>query len=279
MKTPSGLKPGIFGVALVLAVFVVPAGICAQQPDGPQQSAPSAAATPPPPAPASPTPATPPQPAKQLPNIVVPAGTRLGVMLENGISTRSSKPGDSVYLRTTFPITENNHVVIPIGSYLRGEIVESIRPGRVKGKGSLRMKLNTLIFPNGYTVNLNAAPRSADSGGKETMDSEGKVSSPGGKGMDTPTIIRTTAETTGVGTAIGAISGGAKGAGIGAGVGALAGIAAIMLTRGPDAQLPRGSTLDLVLEHDVSLDGSQIQFHDLGQALPPTPPPVAVPQH
>jgi type IV secretion system protein VirB10 len=200
-------------------------------------------------------------------------------MLENGISTRSAKPGDSVYLRTTFPITENNQIIIPIGSYLRGEILESKRPGRIKGKGALRMKLNTLIFPNGYTVNLNAAPRSADTGGKETMDSEGKVSSPGGKGIDTPTIIRTTAETTGVGTAIGAISGGAKGAGIGAGVGALVGIAAIMLTRGPDAQLPRGSTLDLVLEHDVALDANQIHFRDLGQALPPTPPPVAVPQN
>ena len=206
--------------------------------------------------------------------VFVPAGTRLGVILENGISTRSAKPGDSVYLRTTFPVTQNNHIVIPIGCYLRGEILESKRPGRVKGKGELRMKLNTLIFPNGYTVNLNAAPRSADTGGKETMDPEGKVNSSGGKGIDTPTIIRTTAETTGVGTAIGAISGGAKGAGIGAGVGALTGIAAIMLTRGPDAQIPRGSTMDLVLEHEVALDASQIHFSDLGQSLPVTPLPT-----
>lgn len=275
MKTRLKAQMAILAAVLALAVLALPAGVYPQQPDGPQQSAPSAVA--PPPAPAAP--AAPAQPVKTLPNIVVPAGTRLGVTLENGISTRTAKPGDSVYLRTTFPITANNQIVIPIGSYLRGEIVESKRPGRVKGKGSLRMKLNTLIFPNGYTVNLNAAPRSADTGGKETMDSEGKVSSQGGKGIDTPTIIRTTAETTGVGTAIGAISGGAKGAGIGAGVGALAGIAAIMLTRGPDAQLPRGSTLDLVLEHDVSLDGNQIQFKDLGQAVAPTPPPVAVPQN
>jgi len=35
---------------------------------------------------------------------------------------------------------------------------------------------------DGYTVSLNAAPRSADSGGKETMDSEGKVTGGGGKG-------------------------------------------------------------------------------------------------
>lgn len=252
-------------LSLVFAAgYFSASSLAAQEPQGPQSDPPPAVAPKP-----APTPA-----AGSGETILVPAGTRLGVILENGISTRSAKPGDSVYLRTNFPITESNRIVIPIGSYIRGEILESKRPGRVKGKGELRMKLNTLIFPNGYTVNLNAAPRSADTGGKETMDSEGKVNSAGGKGVDTPTIVRTTAETTGVGTAVGAISGGAKGAGIGAGVGLLTGIAAIMLTRGPDAQIPRGSTLDLVLEHSVALDSSQIQFRDLGQSVPVAPLPT-----
>jgi hypothetical protein len=127
-----------------------------------------------------------------------------------------------------------------------------------------------LILPNGYTVNLNAAPRSADSGGKETMDSEGKVTGPGGKGKDVATV----AETTATGAGIGAIADGAKGAGIGAGIGGVAGLAAVLLTRGPEAELPRGSTLDIVLEHELALDGSQIQFTDLGQALPVTAPVV-----
>jgi hypothetical protein len=43
------------------------------------------------------------------------------------------------------------------------------------------------------------------------------------------------------------------------------------MTRGPEAELPRGSTLDIVLEHDLTLDGSQIQFTNLGQAQPITP--------
>jgi type IV secretion system protein VirB10 len=194
-------------------------------------------------------------------------------VLENGISTRSAKPGDSVYLQTSFPITIGNRVVIPVGSYLRGELLDSKRPGKVKGRGEFRLKLNTLILPNGYTVNLNAAPRSADSGGKETMDSEGKVTGPGGKGKDAQTV----AETTATGAGIGAIAGHAKGLGIGAGVGAAAGLAAVLLTRGPDAELPRGSTLDIVLEHELSLDGSQIQFTNVGQGQPITPPPPPQP--
>ena len=263
MRTQNG--PGICRyLILIAALLAVSISCAAQQPEGPQTDAP------PPVAPA-PRPAA--QQAGSNQKITVPAGTRVAVVLQNGISTHSAKPGDSIYLQTSFPITQNNRIVIPVGSYLRGELLEMKRPGRVKGRGEFRLRLDTLILPNGYTVSLNATPRSADSGGKETMDSEGKVTSPGGKGKDVGTIAQTTA----AGAGIGAIASGAKGLGIGAGIGAAAGLAAVLLTRGPDAVLPRGSTLDIVLEHDLSLDGSQIQYRNLGQLQPITPPPAQQP--
>jgi hypothetical protein len=234
----------------------------AQQAEGPQTSAPSAVG------PSAQS--TVARRSGTSERITVPAGTRVAAVLENGISTRNAKAGDSVYLRTSFPITQNNRVVIPIGSYVRGELLDSKRPGRIKGRGEFRMRLTTLIFPNGYTVNLSGAPRTADSGGNETTDSEGKVAGSGGKGKDAATVATTTV----TGTGIGAIAGGAKGAGIGAGAGGLAGLAAILLTRGPEAQLPRGSTLDIVLERDLSLEGDQVRFTDVGNSSPITPPPV-----
>lgn len=242
----------------------LPMTLLAQQPNGPQSDAP-------PPVAPKPKPAAPQVGSSD--RITVPSGTRVGVVLQNGISTRSAKPGDSVYLQTNFPITQGNRIVIPVGSYLKGELLESKRPGKMKGKGEFRLRLDTLILPNGYTVSLNATPRSADSGGKETMDSEGKVTGPGGKGKDAGTI----AETTATGAGIGAIAHGVKGLGIGAGVGAAAGLAAVLLTRGPEAELPRGSTLDIVLEHELYLDGSQIQFTSLGNAQPITAPPPSQP--
>jgi len=248
-------------VLVVAGALVFPAPGRAQQPEGPQTSAP------PPVAPVAP--AAPPR-AGGSEKIRIPAGTRVAVVLENGISTRGAKAGDSVYFHTSFPITQSNHVVIPVGSYLRGELIEAKRPGKVKGRGEFRMRLDTLIFPNGYTVDLNATPRSADSGGKETMDSEGKVTGPGGKGKDAQTV----AETTAAGAGIGAIAAGPKGLGIGAGIGAVAGLGAVLLTRGPEAELPRGSTLDIVLEHELALDSSQIQYSNVGQAQPITPPPA-----
>ena len=243
---------------LALATFVVCSisgeVIFAQEPAGPQTSPPAAVAPPP----------AAPERNSSGERIRVPAGTHVAVVLENGISTRSAKAGDSLYFRTSFPITENNRIVVPVGSYLRGELVESKRPGRIRGRGEFRLRLNTLIFPNGYTVDLKAAPRSADTGGNETMDSEGKVTGPSGKGKDAETVATTTA----TGAGIGAIAGRAKGLGIGAGIGALGGLAAVLLTRGPDAELPRGSALDIVFEHELALDSNQIQFTHVGQASP-----------
>src|SRR6516225_353584 len=243
------------GAACFLIAISSSGRLSAQEPPGPQTAA----------SPVLPKPA--PVRAGSGEKVIVPAGTRIGVVLQNGITTRSAKPGDSVYLQTSFPVTIGNRVVIPIGSYLRGELIEA------KGPGEFRMRLNTLILPTGYTVDLKAAPRSADSGGKETMDSEGKVKGGGSKGKDVGTV----AETTGTGAGIGAIASGAKGAGIGAGVGAVAGLAAVLLTRGPEAELPRGSTMDIVLDHELALDGNQIQFSNLGQFQPTVQPPPRQP--
>jgi len=254
----------IAAAASCMAILALPGHLFAQQQDGPQSDAPPAVA--PKPAPAA--------QAGSTEKIIVPAGTRVGVVLQNGISTRSAKQGDSVYLQTSFPITVNNRIVIPVGSYLRGELLEAKRPGRVKGRGEFRMRLDTLILPNGYTINLNAAPRSADSGGKETMDEEGKVTGGGNKGKKVETVATTTA----TGAGIGAIANGARGAGIGAGIGGVAGLAAALLTRGPEAELPRGSTMDVVLEHELTLDCSQIQYSNLGQFQPVYQPPVRRPE-
>lgn len=241
---------------LLISLFFAAVAL-AQAPEGPQSDAPPPEATPAP---------VPHHRAATGQSIIIPTGTRIGVVLENGISTATAKPGDSVYFRTSFPITIENKVVVPVGTYLRGEVTESKRPGHVKGKGELRIRLNTMVFPNGYTVDMNAEPHSAD-GGEVKTDPEGKMTGPGGKGKDAGTIATTTA----AGAGIGAIAGGGKGAGIGAGIGGVAGLAAVLLSRGPEAQLPRGSSMDLVLERDLQLDADQIHYSTTGQPAPLTP--------
>jgi hypothetical protein len=240
---------------MLFAPFVVCASLYAQAPDGPQSEAPPPTTTPAPAAAAK---------ASSGNFITVPTGTRIGVILENGISTATAKPGDSIYFRTSFPITIENKVVIPVNSYMRGEVVESKRPGHVKGKGELRIRLTSLVLPNGYTVDLNAEPHSTDSP-KVKTDEEGTMTGPGGKGKDPVSDVTTVATTAGAGAIIGGLSSGAKAAGIGAGVGGAAGLAAILLSRSPDAQLSRGSAMDLMLERDLHLDADQIHYTTVGQ--------------
>ena len=202
--------------------------------------------------------------------IIMPSGTHIPLVLHNAISTRSAQAGDPVYFETTFPVLLDGKIVVPAGSWVSGQLTEVKRAGRVKGRAELMMRLNTLILPNGYQVSLVGSPSNAGTGGNETTDREGKITGDSDKGHDAGTVMTTTAE----GAGIGAIAGRSPaGAGIGAGIGAAVGLAAVLLTRGPEAELPRGTTLEAVLDHSIALDANKVQFTNPGQpsALPGPP--------
>jgi type IV secretion system protein VirB10 len=50
------------------------------------------------------------------------------------------------------------------------------------------------------------------------------------------------------------------GAGIGAAAGAVVGMVGVLLSRGPDAVLAKGSTLEMVLDRPVSFEESELNF-------------------
>ncbi|HKV06165.1 MAG TPA: hypothetical protein VJO53_13800 [Candidatus Acidoferrales bacterium] len=202
--------------------------------------------------------------------IEVPSGTHIPLVLHNAISTRSTRAGDPVYFETLFPVMVNGQVVIPAGSYVSGEVTEAKRAGRVKGRAELMIKLTTMILPNAYEVDLNASPSGAGTGGGESVNKEGKVVGDTDKASDAGTVIKSTAAGAGIG-AIATRSG--AGAGIGAGIGAAAGLGAVLLTRGPDAELPRGSTLEAVIDRPIYLDADKVQFTGPGQASTLAGPP------
>jgi hypothetical protein len=204
-----------------------------------------------------------PSPKASPETLEVPTGTRLPLVLHNAVTTRNARPGDPVYLETLFPISIKGRILIPAGTYVQGEIQEAKRPGKVKGVGEIRMRLTSMILPNGYTVDFNAIPTNAGTGGNESTDSEGKIKGDTNKGGDIGTVVKTA----GAGAGIGAIATqSAKGAGIGAGVGAAVGLAAVLLTRGPEMELPRGTTVDIITDRTIYLDASRVNFTDPGRA-------------
>ena len=191
---------------------------------------------------------------------VIDTGTKIPLSLINSVSTKHSVEGDRVYLETVFPIMSNGRIVIPPGSYVAGTVTQVKRPGRVKGRGELYVRFDSLTLPNGVTRDFRARMGSTDARGGEELDrAEGKIRSEGNKGGD----ARTIGETTAAGASIGAIAGSAAkhigmGAGIGAGAGAAAGLMGVLLSRGPDAILAKGSTIEMVLDRSLTFDAGEL---------------------
>jgi len=197
----------------------------------------------------------PPAPAPD--DVVVPAGTKIPLALVNSISTKHSHEGDRVYLETAFPVTVNGRVIIPRGSYVISTLTEVKKPGKVKGRGELFLRFDSLTLPNGVTRDFRSRLSGSDTG--ELDREEGKIKGEGNKAGD----ARTIGEATGIGAAVGTVAGSAAGhagmgAGVGAAAGAAAGLAGVLFSRGPDLVLPKGTSVEMVLDRDVRFKMSEL---------------------
>jgi hypothetical protein len=197
------------------------------------------------------------------PEYLVPNGTHLPLRLLNSVSTKYSHPGERIYLQTIYPISEQGRIVIPAGSYVAGSLTEVKRAGRVKGKSELYLRFDSLTLPNGTTRDFRARISGMDDNGKGSVDpSEGRVQGESGKGSDAKAVATATAVGTGIGAAAGSAAGHlGMGAGIGAAAGVLGGLAGVLLTRGPDAVLDKGSTVEMVLDRDLKFTRDDLATH------------------
>jgi type IV secretion system protein VirB10 len=192
----------------------------------------------------------------------IAAGTKIPLSLINSVSTKHSAQGDRVYLETVFPIMDNGRIVIPPGSYVAGTVTDVKRPGRVKGRGELFVRFDSLTLPNGVTRDFRARLGSLDGRASEEFDrTEGKIKSEGNKAGD----ARSVGEAAAAGASVGVIAGGGSGhygmgAGIGAAAGAAAGMVGVLLSRGPDAVLAKGSTIEMVLDRAIFYDDGELVF-------------------
>ena len=115
------------------------------------------------PAPEAPAPA----PADSF---TVKAGTKVPLTMINSVSTKSSEKGDQIYLQTAFPIVVNGKIVIPAGSYVQGSVTDVKKPGRVKGRGELYIRFDTLLLGNGVTRDLRSRMSGMDNNNSGKLD-------------------------------------------------------------------------------------------------------------
>ena len=135
--------------------------------------------------------------------MIVPAGTQVLLHLRSPIDTKTAKVGDGVYCQTSFPVTQDNVAVIPAGTYVKGKIAQVKRAGKIKGRAEILFNFTTMIFPNGYTIDLPGALENAPGSRNSTVaDKEGTVKADSQKGKDAGTVAKTGA----TGAVIGAVA-------------------------------------------------------------------------
>jgi type IV secretion system protein VirB10 len=184
------------------------------------------------------------------------AGTHIPLSLRNSVDTKHSKEGDHIYLQTLMPIASNGRIVIPQGSYVTGVLTISKPAGKVKGKGELFIRFETLTLPNGTQRDFRSRLSSADSSAKGTVDQEGTMKGERDSHGDVPTVAGTTMG----GAGIGAIATHTvKGAAVGGAVGAGAGIAAVLLSKRPEVVLRQGTEVEMLLDRDLRFSESELR--------------------
>jgi type IV secretion system protein VirB10 len=191
---------------------------------------------------------------------IIPAGSRIPLLLKQAISTKNAREGDSVYAETAFPFVLNEHVLVPAGTYIQGKISHVERAGHGHGRAEILMHFTSMIYPSGYTVMLPGSVQNTPGSENNTVkDSEGTIKQDGETGKKVEDAARNGAYGGAVGGIGGGLAtGGINGARIGAGAGAAAGIAWALLKRGSDVRLDVGTSVEMEIQRDVPLDSSRL---------------------
>jgi type IV secretion system protein VirB10 len=200
----------------------------------------------------------------------IDAGTHVLLNVVKSVSTKQSLPGDRIYLETAFPVVSGNRIVVPQGSWVTGTILNVKKPGRGHGRGELQVRFDSIVLLNGVTRNFRGDLGGLDASNEGTLKrEESTVKGPGDKKGDIGTVVGTTAAGSAIGTGIGAATGHIGGGSlIGLGGGAAAGLIGVLLTRGPDATLLRGSTVEMVLDRALTFSAADLDFSNAPPSRP-----------
>lgn len=179
----------------------------------------------------------------------VSTGTVFRVRMNNSISSKTARVGDTFTTTVTEPVySSTGVVVIPTGSTVTGR-VDSVIPAKKGGNpGQIGVSFRSVRLPTGKIRAINGGLTDLESKSAKS-DSESVAS---GDKMKNRKIIFIGGGGAG-GAVLGAAIGGGKGALIGGLLGAGAGYLGEKFTKGEDAQVKSGTEFGVYLNQAVSM--------------------------
>lgn len=223
------------------------------------------------------SPAPPAANAANLPakTYTVPSGTKVLLQLRSALNTKSAKPGDGVYLTSSFPVVVGNRVMIPAGVFVQGMVDRVVRAGHIKGKAQLDMHFTSIIFPNGTVVEIPGVVSGVPGASKQKVKGEeGTIEQDSDKTRNAGKTAEIALPT---GATVGSIAGLGAGhplagsfEGLGAGLAAVALVS--LFTRGADVNIEAGTQVEMVLQRPLILEQE-----NLAEGTAPGAAPAMVP--
>lgn len=186
--------------------------------------------------------------AQSLEDTVVSRKTEIFVRIQRSLNSKTARAGDRFHGQVEVPVTVEDRIIIPKGSFIIGHVDLSQPAGRMKGKSQMKLVFDTVILPNGTTRSIQARLSAAEGQKLDDAREDGTMQGQGSQGSAT-TGMATKGTLPGAG--VGAISGGWKGAGIGAAAGAATGALIGLFKKGKHVELSRGTSITIQLEDDI----------------------------
>src|ERR1041384_6338025 len=207
----------------------------------------------------------------------LPSDTIINVQLNMTLSSRPARVGDNFIATVTVPVYVNGQSVVPAGSVVEGRVTQVTPAKRMNRSGTIGIDFDDIVFPNGSRVGLVGTLTSSDPETRKQIDDESRVS---GAGNKRPAVFIGGGGA--VGAVLGGIAGGGKGAVLGGAVGAGAGVAAVLLSKGEEAQVPVGTPFavqlkqSLIIRESFVIEGASAP--DRANDQPPPDQPADMPR-
>lgn len=186
-------------------------------------------------------------------SLQMPAGSLIHALLDDYISTKKSKAGDTFTATVNVPVYASNGVLaIPAGSRIKGTVTRVKRGGFFAGSAQLMLRYDRIVIPGGQSYALSAI--TAGVGSQEAAkgartNGEGGVGQANKKGQD----ARRIGVESGTGAVLGGIFGGLRGMAAGAIAGGIMGAGGVLMSRQRDIRLYSGERIELRLRTPLAV--------------------------